>query len=111
MKVYLATAFQVQCKDGSRCIFKTQICDFNPQCADQSDEANCGVCNFDTANNTCGWTDISADRFVWEQHRGGTPSRTSGPSSDHSGSGMYMFVDSTASQVGFLEFFFSAFVL
>ena len=87
---------QWQCRDGSKCIAQTQVCDFRAQCRDKSDEVNCGRCNFD--QTMCGWEDISAGRYRWQQHSGGTPSAISGPANDHtSGSGKYMFVDSTSS--------------
>jgi hypothetical protein len=41
-----------QCADG-KCIIKSQLCDFYPNCANNEDESNCGTCSFE--NGTCGW--------------------------------------------------------
>ena len=89
---------QWQCQDGSACIPSYEVCDFTAQCVDKSDELVCGACNFD--QTTCGWTDISTDRFVWEQHTPGSAAAVVGPAQDHtSGTGKYMYVDATSSTV------------
>ena len=41
-----------QCKNGS-CIPNSKVCDFNKDCSDNEDEAECGTCNFE--NGACGW--------------------------------------------------------
>jgi len=44
-------------------------------------------CNFDTS--MCGFVQSSSDNFNWKRHQGRTPSRDTGPSTDHtSGNGM-----------------------
>ncbi len=41
-----------QCYDGS-CIENSKICDFDKDCLNNEDEAECGACNFE--NSQCGW--------------------------------------------------------
>ncbi|XP_033751986.1 MAM and LDL-receptor class A domain-containing protein 1-like [Pecten maximus] len=73
------------CGNGSfscpgRCINQNQVCDFISQCSDNSDEANCGTCTFET--NQCGWSDASSGRYNWHRFQGVSPG-TGGPRGDH----------------------------
>ncbi|XP_075556528.1 MAM and LDL-receptor class A domain-containing protein 1-like [Dermacentor variabilis] len=55
--------FQFACRDGG-CIPDQQVCDFEVDCADGSDEEMCGPCNFE--NGTCGWIDVSRGANGWQ---------------------------------------------
>nr|XP_037284195.1 MAM and LDL-receptor class A domain-containing protein 2-like [Rhipicephalus microplus] len=54
---------QFECRDGG-CIPSQQVCDFEQDCLDGSDEEMCGPCNFE--NGTCGWIDQSRGANVWQ---------------------------------------------
>lgn len=53
-----------RCSNG-KCINKTQICDFQPDCLNGEDEVNCGICNFENSN--CGWYDNSFGDHIWNR--------------------------------------------
>ena len=76
------------CGDGT-VISDTKQCDFKNDCADGSDEKNCGTCDFETS--TCGWKD-GGYGTEWILKKG--PSVNSfGPQFDHtllSSAGSYM---------------------
>ncbi|XP_013395916.1 MAM and LDL-receptor class A domain-containing protein 1-like [Lingula anatina] len=61
--------------------------------------SDCGVftynftCNFDT--NDCGVTQRTDDNGDWQRNSGATSTSGTGPSSDHSGSGSYFYIDGT----------------
>ena len=46
-------------------------------------------CNFDI--NLCGFNQEKDDKFDWIRRKGSTPSRSTGPSADHTGGGMYIY--------------------
>ncbi|XP_054838264.1 MAM domain-containing protein 2-like [Eublepharis macularius] len=49
-------------------------------------------CSFDT--DLCSWTQSAYDNFDWIQHKGPTPSRRTGPPSDHTtGEGHYIYIE------------------
>ncbi|XP_033104873.1 MAM and LDL-receptor class A domain-containing protein 2-like [Anneissia japonica] len=78
-----------QCGSGE-CIFTGQICDWNVDCSDKSDEAVCGPCDFESG--MCGYADVSTGYYEWQFQLGGD---TEAPSTDHttgSFSGHYMKV-------------------
>ncbi|KAJ7385144.1 Meprin A subunit beta [Desmophyllum pertusum] len=51
-------------------------------------------CNFD--NGLCsGWSQSTSDQFDWIVRGGATPSSGTGPSADHSGSGKYIFIETS----------------
>ncbi|XP_044166667.1 MAM and LDL-receptor class A domain-containing protein 1-like [Acropora millepora] len=51
-------------------------------------------CNFDTS--MCGFVQATNDDFDWTRNKGKTPSRKTGPSSDHtSGDGYYMYIETS----------------
>ncbi|XP_031559470.1 MAM and LDL-receptor class A domain-containing protein 1-like [Actinia tenebrosa] len=52
-------------------------------------------CTFDD-NHMCRWVNDQDDMFDWILWKKGTPSRLTGPSSDHGGKGMYIYTEATA---------------
>eukprot|EP00057_Strongylocentrotus_purpuratus_P018000 XP_011672474.1 PREDICTED: MAM and LDL-receptor class A domain-containing protein 1 [Strongylocentrotus purpuratus] len=56
-----------QCADQT-CIDSDQYCDYQQDCPDNSDEALCGPCQFDTS--LCGWRDESFGQYAWGQEAG-----------------------------------------
>lgn len=79
-----------------QCIPTSKLCDFNRDCLNGADEANCGY-NCDFERNLCGYTEPSAGAFKWQRQRAGslTPGSTTGPPIDHTtltGNGYYMIV-------------------
>ena len=83
---------------GSTAISGDKVCDFNKNCPNGADEANCGACNFDSIDGTlCGNTDLSVGSFKWDRDDNGAQSNNSGPAYDHTtgkgGSGFYLYVD------------------
>ncbi|KAL9953497.1 hypothetical protein ACROYT_G040920 [Oculina patagonica] len=59
-------------------------------------EGSCPVsCSFDSG--LClGWSQSKSDVFDWTLHSGSTSSSGTGPSSDHGGSGMYMYIETSS---------------
>ncbi|KAM7428099.1 hypothetical protein ABFA07_020874 [Porites harrisoni] len=56
-------------------------------------------CNFD--KGLCyGWSQSRADVFDWTLYSGSTPSSYTGPSSDHSGSGKYFYIEASIQSTG-----------
>lgn len=73
---------QFACKTGAtlQCIPRSKVCNFEYDCADKSDEAECGTCDFETS--WCGWYDSSNDKSVWNRVK--SPSQNpQGPQIDH----------------------------
>uniref|UniRef100_A0A0L8FMM2 MAM domain-containing protein n=1 Tax=Octopus bimaculoides TaxID=37653 RepID=A0A0L8FMM2_OCTBM len=68
------------CRDGTGCIQYTNVCDFEKNCNDKSDEDVCGDCDFESG--LCGWTDYSIGKFKWASHQGDTMGKI-GPAKDH----------------------------
>lgn len=56
-------------------------------------------CNFD-ANNTCGWTDDPTSELKWTVHKGQTSSTDTGPTSDVSGDGFYIYLETSDGKKG-----------
>ncbi|XP_052230823.1 MAM and LDL-receptor class A domain-containing protein 1-like [Dreissena polymorpha] len=82
-------AGQYQCPQ-SNCIPMSQVCDFQNDCFDGSDETNCGPCTFE--NDLCSWQDISSGIFQWNR---GAANTSYGPATDHTSNsriGHYAFV-------------------
>jgi len=62
-------------------------------------EGSATSCNFD--NGLCsGWSQSSSDDFDWTVRSGGTPSSGTGPSADHSGSGKYIYIETSSPRKG-----------
>ena len=54
-------------------LIQTQVCDFKPQCQDESDESLCpSYCDFDT--DMCYWTEQHVDGLDWIWAEGIFPS-------------------------------------
>ena len=71
-----------RCSNG-QCIDINKVCDFRNDCSDKSDEASCpATCNFE--KGYCKWTNAQVgDHYDWIRYKGKTPSRFTGPSTDH----------------------------
>ena len=57
------------------------------------------TCNFDS-NNACGWINDQSGDFVWKVQKGSTNTYDTGPSSDVSGKGYYIYVDASKNKLG-----------
>ncbi|XP_078483553.1 MAM and LDL-receptor class A domain-containing protein 1 isoform X3 [Ciona intestinalis] len=74
-----------ECANHSKTIDGESQCDFIYDCSDKSDEASCGACQFEDADNhqyTCGWEDKSAGQYQWvlvQANQAGD----NGPGNDH----------------------------
>jgi hypothetical protein len=73
------------------------VCNFKNDCADKSDEAMCGPCDFESG--LCGWTDLSNGKYNFSRHAA-TQNHGAiwGPPDDHTSgapSGHYVFVEGT----------------
>ena len=103
---FLACPVQLLCSDREadwncgvpQCINRRRVCDFRQDCFDQSDEANCGDCDFQYS--ICGWENQERDDdFDWTRHAGSTWSTGTGPSVDHTwgnSSGGYLYMEASA---------------
>ncbi|GAB1608585.1 hypothetical protein Ahia01_001142700 [Argonauta hians] len=69
-----------QCRDKSGCIQYGNLCDFQINCRDKSDEDVCGDCNFE--EGFCGWQDNSTGKYKWALHQGDQMGKI-GPVKDH----------------------------
>jgi hypothetical protein len=84
-----------KCASDGICIEANKVCDFVSDCADGSDEAQCGTCDFE--QSACGWYDATAaDELKWTRSR--APSiNPNGPAFDHTPNkttrGYYMKTD------------------
>ena len=58
---------QFKCQDG-HCIDKSKFCDFTFDCADRSDEINCGNCDFET--DFCKWETSTTTKVTWKRSNG-----------------------------------------
>ncbi|XP_020615658.1 MAM and LDL-receptor class A domain-containing protein 1-like [Orbicella faveolata] len=60
-----------------------------------SSKETTGNCSFDE-NTLCSWSnDNRTDHFDWQLRRGSSPSNNTGPTSDHSGDGSYICIDTS----------------
>ncbi|KAM6431537.1 apical endosomal glycoprotein isoform 2-T2 [Liasis olivaceus] len=55
---------QFACSRGKQCISLEQVCNFEAECDDHSDEQQCGMTDF--ASDPGGWMDISVGRLRWD---------------------------------------------
>ena len=65
------TEEQFACASGDQCVSKSLECDYVCECADCSDEHQCGGCDFD-GDDWCGWKEVSKGhvKFHWEANNG-----------------------------------------
>ena len=57
------------------------------------------TCNFDQ-NNTCGWIDDTSGQLKWTLNKGSTLSSNTGPTSDVSGNGYYIYLKALNAKEG-----------
>ncbi|XP_077864144.1 MAM and LDL-receptor class A domain-containing protein 1-like [Saccoglossus kowalevskii] len=83
-----------ECGDGVLVDF-SQVCNWEDDCSDGSDEVDCGDCNFEV--DTCQYYDQSRyGSYLWVRDRNGTETSQTGPSYDHTRGdeyGWYMAVE------------------
>ncbi|XP_047225429.1 zonadhesin isoform X2 [Girardinichthys multiradiatus] len=55
-------------------------------------------CNFECSfkNSLCSWSQMVTDAFDWTWNNGSTPTEMTGPSTDHSGDGNYIYIEATS---------------
>ena len=57
------------------------------------------TCNFDQ-NNKCGWIDDTTGNLKWTLNKGSTSSSDTGPTSDVSGKGYYIYLETSNAKKG-----------
>ncbi|KAI2806772.1 hypothetical protein BLOT_008730, partial [Blomia tropicalis] len=85
-------AIQFRCDNGNKLINTEQVCNFYKDCADGTDELNCGTCDFESGE--CGWISGDDDEFgpgTWNLAKAGV---LNGPSTDGNGNsnGHYLMI-------------------
>ncbi|XP_077371361.1 MAM and LDL-receptor class A domain-containing protein 1 [Festucalex cinctus] len=55
-------------------------------------------CSFD--RNVCSWNQMITDAFDWTRQSGSTPTLMTGPSSDHTGDGHYLYIEANSASLG-----------
>ncbi|XP_069367815.1 mucin-2 isoform X2 [Paralichthys olivaceus] len=60
------------------------------------------VCNIDCSfdSNLCSWNQMLTDVFDWTWQNGTTPSLMTGPSTDHTGAGHYLYIEANSATHG-----------
>ncbi|XP_013382844.1 uncharacterized protein LOC106153451 [Lingula anatina] len=93
------SARDFRCGSGE-CISEDKICNYDKDCIDDSDEANCAGwlrCDFQT--DFCGWSNaVSQDNFDWTRHSWATSTVYTGPSYDHTlmnNQGKYIYTEAS----------------
>ncbi|XP_067126410.1 MAM and LDL-receptor class A domain-containing protein 1-like isoform X1 [Centruroides vittatus] len=83
-EVVICTERETMCKSNDQCVENYQICDFEKQCTDGSDELDCGECDF--SESMCGWTNTYDTNYMWERVQASvfTVDKTSAPEYDSS---------------------------
>jgi hypothetical protein len=71
-KVFLVLGIKIRAASYSK------ACDFDLNCADGSDERNCGPCDFEA--DDCGWKDNSDGLYQWKRN---AAKSSNGPPTDH----------------------------
>ncbi|XP_062522144.1 MAM and LDL-receptor class A domain-containing protein 2-like isoform X2 [Corticium candelabrum] len=103
------TAGQFAC-NNRKCIKQSQMCDFNDDCGDNSDETVCSTnCTFE--NGMCNWYPAVDSNYEWRQQQGPIPGNVNGPDVDHTFGtklGFYMYTEHRTAfvfdeQVAYLE--------
>uniref|UniRef100_A0A7M4FXD0 MAM and LDL receptor class A domain containing 1 n=1 Tax=Crocodylus porosus TaxID=8502 RepID=A0A7M4FXD0_CROPO len=97
---------------NKNCIESHLVCDYKPDCEDQSDEADCshytsipGSCNFETQGQEwtvmCGFTQDAGDAFDWSIGNSSV-TKQNGPGADHTpGNGQhFLYVNSSFQKTG-----------
>ncbi|XP_041467171.1 MAM and LDL-receptor class A domain-containing protein 1-like [Lytechinus variegatus] len=74
-------------------------CEIQPPLADPSVGLQPLSCDFDD-NSLCSWTQDRTDDFNWILNKGQTSSSTSGPDTDYSGTGYYIYLEATSQTEG-----------
>ena len=85
-----------KCKSTAECIPMSKVCDFDFDCEDKSDEAECGTCTFESG--MCGWYDSSYDNESKWTIKQAPSVWSTGPQIDHttnSTSGSFLVAEST----------------
>ncbi|CAL4063834.1 unnamed protein product, partial [Meganyctiphanes norvegica] len=75
--------------DNGQCVPHDYVCNFNDDCADNSDEKMCADCTFE--DNRCGWTDLSHGAYFWSRDEDPTGKRA----------GEVMIVDDSIGGLGY----------
>lgn len=65
-----------------------------PTTTQQMPSSNEVTCNFDQ-NNKCGWIDDTTGNLKWTLNKGSTSSSDTGPTSDVSGKGYYIYLETS----------------
>ncbi|XP_077978868.1 MAM and LDL-receptor class A domain-containing protein 1-like [Glandiceps talaboti] len=68
------------CEDGQGSVDDSVRCDWKDDCADGSDERQCGECNFE--EDQCLYRDVSRGEYQWDRLQGSTATPETGPSID-----------------------------
>ena len=88
--------FKCKSTNDVQCIPLSKVCDFDFDCDDKSDEAECGTCTFESG--MCGWYDSSYDNESKWTIKQAPSVWSTGPQIDHttnSTSGSFLVAEST----------------
>ncbi len=93
---------QFRCKTSGQCIDTTKVCNFHNDCADGSDEKECGKCGFEEADSAgrpykCGWHNTGYGMKQWKVVKGSDMVRFGGSlprfDSRRNSTGKYLTID------------------
>ncbi|KAM4687798.1 MAM and LDL-receptor class A domain-containing protein 1 [Discoglossus pictus] len=113
LPIHNCTSEEFVCRSTGQCIPITKICDFKPDCSDNSDELRCASkdCSFEN-ESICGWLQLEAvlfrreNAFQWNVAQGSSihPGEESHrPLKDHTmgtEEGWYLYADSSNGEYG-----------